>query len=71
MRKLVVGVDVSLMETEEVKALNPKTISVEVLDLNDFDLMIGPQCWYMPASHLRYLSIAIKEARAMVRKGEK
>ena len=71
MRKLVVGVDVSLMETEEVKALNPKTVEVIPLNLNGADLVIGPQCWYMPASHLRYLSIAVKEARAMVRKREK
>ena len=71
MRKLVVGVDESLMESEEVKALNPKTISVEILGLKDFDLVIGPKCWYMPPSHLRYLSVAIKQARAVVRKGEK
>ena len=67
----MVGVDVSLMESKEVKALNPKTISVEVLDLKDFDLMIGPKCWYMPQSHLRYLPVAIKEARAVVRKEDK
>ena len=71
MRKLVVCVDLSLMGSEEVKALNPKTVEVLPLNLNGADLVIGPQCWYMPASHLRYLSVAVKEARTMVRKGEK
>ena len=71
MRKLVVGVDVSLMESEEVKALNSKTIEVLPLNLNGADLVIGPQCWYMPSSHLRYLPVAVKQARAIVRKGEK
>ena len=68
MRKLVVLVDSLLMESEEIKALNPKTVSVTPLGFKDVDLVIGPKCWYMPPSHLRYLPVAIKSARARVKK---
>lgn len=66
MRKLIIGVAPELADSPEVKALSSRTCEVIVVE-PECDILLGSKCWYMPVSHLRYLTVAIKAARKLLR----
>lgn len=55
----------------ELQALKDEGHSVMVVDLGEVDLVMGPKCWRIGPEHMKFLPLAIKEARAAMPKRTK
>lgn len=71
---LVLGMDL----TPELLALRAEGHAVHhstVIDFNpeaaEYDLILGPKCWRISPEHMKFLPLAIKEARAAQPKRKK
>ena len=57
----VIGMDI----TPELQALIDAGHTVEVLPVpEEVDMVMGPKCWRISQEHMKFLPLAIKEARA-------
>lgn len=66
MRKLVIGVSRELADSPEVQALSSRTCEVKIVDI-DCDILLGDRCWYMPLTHARYVPVAVKAVRKLLK----
>ena len=58
----------ALMETKEVEALAAKghtVVNMSEVTGDEFDLILGPQCWHMDARLIKHLDVAVKGKRAI------
>jgi len=57
----------SLLEWDEIKDLQAQGHQVQAYDMDEFDLILGPQCWNMDESlKPNLLSLALPAARKRV-----
>lgn len=66
---LLINVHPSLIESPEVQALRAKGHTIELMGAAEqaADLVMGPNCWRIVPSLLKYLALAVKEARKVRR----
>lgn len=69
MRKIVIGVSSELAMTAEVQSLSSRTCIVKIIE-PECDILLSDMCWYMPVSHVRYLPIAIKATRKLIKESK-
>ncbi len=66
-KPLEILVHPDLWDLDEVQLLRDQGHRVYLLcDITAADMVIGPNCWRMPADCIKYLPAAIKAARAVV-----
>ena len=62
-KPLKIMVDPALADWEEIAALKAQGHHVAFFPLDQEDLILGPTCWLMDEQHMKYLPLAIAEAR--------
>jgi len=63
LRLLLVGLEKG-PELLALEAQGHLVHTVADLPLEEYDLILGPRCWRILPEHLKFLPLAIKEARA-------
>ncbi len=56
----------SMLEWEEVQLLSQQGHTLSVLEGQEADLIVGPNCWMMTEELRKYLPLAVKAARERV-----